>query len=281
MDFVSNLGCWLTSQIRGFPESDSGKLFKKETAGHCWSAGSWLRTTSNELKMHRGTWDMIVEHFRTNFLFNVFTEDVDLLPTKSITSYPFLLLFLFSHISASFQSQPVFSTKNLTYHHNPVKLDFLSGLARLWAQVASALPPQGGELKKSCQNNALTAFLNCANISLSRNSTFSTNRRVSTTRICERIALAVLPWIFPTETRSGCRRDDVVNGITIQVLAPNPRMITTGRRNNFSLPSCSEPTLTPSRHHQISRTVYKRGCSSFVLFFSTFQLSKSFCILIE
>src|SRR3989344_4561594 len=67
----------------------------------------------------------------------------------------------------------------------------------------------------------------------------------------------------------------------MHVSAPNPRTITTGRRNALPLPSCSEPTLTPSRHHHTSRTVYRRGCSALVCFFSVFHLSKSLFIFFD
>lgn len=129
---------------------------------------------------------------------------------------------------------------------------------------------------KSRQNNILAAFRNRPNASWSKNPTFSTNRRVSTTRTCERSAIASFPCIVPMGMRRGCWRGDVVRGTTIQVSAPNPRMTTTGRRKNFPLPSCSEPIFTPSRHHHTSRTVYKRGCSACVCFFLLFQLSKFF-----
>src|SRR3989338_10999782 len=58
-------------------------------------------------------------------------------------------------------------------------------------------------------------------------------------------------------------------------------MMTTGRRNNVSLPSCSEPIFMPRRHHHISRTVYKRGSPACVRFFMSFHRSKSFFIYDE
>ena len=104
---------------------------------------------------------------------------------------------------------------------------------------------------------------------------------MSTTLIYERRARASLPSTIPTDGRSWCSRLDVVSGTTRHVCALYPARITTGRRNSSPVPSCSKPTFTPSAHHQISRTVYKRDSSSFTDFFIRFQLSKFFDIKIE
>ncbi len=149
---------------------------------------------------------------------------------------------------------------------------------RIVAQLASASPPQGGESQEDRQNNFLAVFLNSANIALSRNPIFSTRRRVSIALICDKLARASRPSTAPTETRSVCTRGEVGRGTIKHASGPKPRIMRTGRRNNSSLPSCSEPMFTPRRHHHISRTVYKRGCSAFVSFFFSFHLSKSFFI---
>ena len=104
-------------------------------------------------------------------------------------------------------------------------------------------------------------------------------RRVSTTRICERLARASCPSTKPTRTRNECLRTDVVRGITKHASGPNPLMMTHGRSYHSPFPSCSVPIFTPSLHHHISRTVCRRGCSPCVCFFTVFQLSKSFCIV--
>src|SRR3989344_2661032 len=94
-------------------------------------------------------------------------------------------------------------------------------------------------------------------------------------RICESNADACFPCTSPTKIRRGCFCFEAVNGRTRQILGPNARTITTGRRNKRPLPSCSKPTLAPRRHHQISRTVYRRDSSMCVSFFTVFHLSKS------
>ena len=146
------------------------------------------------------------------------------------------------------------------------------------AQLASALPRFGGANVKSRQRKILPAFLSYANISFSKNPIFCSRRRVSITRICERLARAALPFTNPTDILSLCSRGEVVSGMIIQALGPKPRTMTPGRTYQSPFPSCSVPTLTPNRHHQISRTVYKRGCSAWVFFFTSFQPSKSFII---
>src|SRR3989344_2433435 len=120
----------------------------------------------------------------------------------------------------------------------------------------------------------LAAFRNFENTPFSRNSIFSSSRRVSTTRICERFAHACNPPTSPTGTRSGCFRGDFVSGTTKQAPGPKPRKMTQGRTYQSPFPSCSVPTFTPKRHHHISRTVYNRGCSALVFFFALFHLSK-------
>jgi hypothetical protein len=129
------------------------------------------------------------------------------------------------------------------------------------------------------ENISLAAFRNSRKTSFSRNPTFSSKRRVSMTRICERLARASNPSTKPMGTRNGCSRSDVVSGITKQASGPNPLIITHGRTYHSPFPSCSVPIFTPSRHHHISRTVYKRGRSSCVCFFILFHPSKSFSII--
>ena len=138
---------------------------------------------------------------------------------------------------------------------SPPSFDAHGERGRMVGQLAPALPPQGGEIRKSRQSNALAAFLTSANCLASRKPILSSSRRVSMTLSCDRFALALRPSMTPIATRSGCSRSDVVRGATRQASAPKPLRIRQGRTNQPPLPSSSVPTLTPRRHHQISRTV--------------------------
>ena len=129
------------------------------------------------------------------------------------------------------------------------KLDAVYVFANMKVQLASALPRFGGENVKSRQSKFLTAFLSSANISFSKNPIFCSRRRVSITRICERLARATRPFTNPTDILSLCSRGEVVSGMIIQALGPKPRTITPGRTYQSPFPSCSVPTLTPNRHH--------------------------------
>ena len=152
-------------------------------------------------------------------------------------------------------------------------------IAIIQEQLASASPRASGEnVQKSRQSNPLTAFRISIKIFFSRNPIFFSNRRVSTIRSWERLARAARPSTIPTETRSGCIRMEVVSGTTKHASGPNPLKITHGRTNHSPLPFCSVPIFTPNRHHQISRTVYRRGSSASVRFLTSFHASKSFCI---
>ena len=123
---------------------------------------------------------------------------------------------------------------------------------------------------------SLAAFRSFAYSSLPRKQILRVRRRVSITRICERLARASNPSTNPTGTRNACSRDDVVSGTTKHASGPNPLRMTDGRTYHSPFPSCSVPTFTPSAHHQISRTVYNRGCSACVRFLTSFHWSKSF-----
>ena len=140
-------------------------------------------------------------------------------------------------------------------HDEPTPLDIILVFDNIEVQLASALPRFGGENVKNRQSKFLTAFLSFANTSFPKNPIFCYKRRVSITRICERLARAARPFINPTGILSLCSRGEVVSGMIIQALGPKPRTITPGRTYQSPLPSCSVPTLTPNRHHQISRTV--------------------------
>lgn len=125
---------------------------------------------------------------------------------------------------------------------------------------------------------SLAVFRNARKADLLKNPIFLVNRRVSITRICERLARASRPSTNPIDTLSLCSRLDVVSGTAKQAPGPNSRKMTQGRVYHSSLPSCSVPMFSPSRHHQISRTVYRRDSSAFVFFFTLFHWSKSLCI---
>ena len=159
-------------------------------------------------------------------------------------------------------------------------IDFLvSFIYYDWTVGFGLAPARGRQSEKPSENKSLAAFRKFENTSVSRKPTFSSKRRVSITRICERLARASCPSTRPTRTRNGCLCAEVVSGITRQASGPNPRRITHGRTYHSPFPSCSVPIFIPRRHHHISRTVYRCGrIISCVCFFTSFHRSKSFFI---
>ena len=68
----------------------------------------------------------------------------------------------------------------------------------------------------------------------------------------------------------------VVNGTPQNILAVNLLTITIGLLKSTDWECCSEPTLTPTEHHQISRSWKSTGRSSrSIFFFEAFHRSKS------